>query len=495
MIERLLRRTGLVMLGTGFSKGLLLVLELFIARALGAAGYGAFSLGLATLFVVANAALLGLNFGVIQYLSVHQEEQRPDLVRGVLRTSLVVTALTGVAAAAAVWLAADVLALRVFSKPELGPALRIVALAIPFETLNQNLSAGFRGLRRFRDHVMVSDLWRNALALTAVLVLSLRKLELVPVLWVLVLGTAAATLIGLWRMRAALAGDAGGSLNQHAARLLRFSYLLIGWNLFQQLAGRGLLLLSGIFLSSADVGILSAFTRLLLLFTFFQSGINQTTPVEFARLHHLGDRAQLQRTFAGITLALLIAATATALPLVTAPPVLLGLIGPEFSAGGWWLVPLVAAQLLNVGTGPAGQLLIACHRQREVFIASVCSGLAMLLLGVILMPSLGLPGAVLAGTATILLLTLIRLVYLWRFERVHGFHPLWMATAAGGVVAAFAGTALAEWLRGVPGWLAGSALSLLLFLIAVLLFLKRDTEFHSALQGWRFRFRSAEPGR
>jgi len=99
MIERLLRRTGLVMLGTGFSKGLLLVLELFIARALGAAGYGAFSLGLATLFVVANAALLGLNFGVIQYLSVHQEEQRPDLVRGVLRTSLVVTALTGVAAA------------------------------------------------------------------------------------------------------------------------------------------------------------------------------------------------------------------------------------------------------------------------------------------------------------------------------------------------------------------------------------------------------------
>jgi hypothetical protein len=47
----------------------------------------------------------------------------------------------------------------------------------------------------------------------------------------------------------------------------------------------------------------------------------------------------------------------------------------------------------------------------------------------------------------------------------------------------------------VPGWLAGSAGSLLLFLIAVLVFLKRDTEFHAALQGWRFRFRSAEPGR
>jgi O-antigen/teichoic acid export membrane protein len=337
MIERLLRRTGLVMLGTGFSKGLLLVLELFIARALGAAGYGAFSLGLATLFVVANAALLGLNFGVIQYLSVHQEEQRPDLVRGVLRTSLVVTALTGVVAGAAVWLAADFLAIRVFSKPELAQALRIIALAIPFETMNQNLSAGFRGLRRFRDHVMVSDLWRNALALTAVLVLSLRKLELVPVLWVLVLGTAAATLIGLWRMREALAGNVDGSLNHHAARLLRFSYLLIGWNLFQQLAGRGLLLLSGIFLSSADVGILSAFTRLLLLFTFFQSGINQTTPVEFARLHHLGDRAQMQRTFAGLTLALLIAGTATALPLVVAPPVLLASLvrNSARAAGGW----------------------------------------------------------------------------------------------------------------------------------------------------------------
>jgi hypothetical protein len=193
MIERLLRRTALVMLGTGASKGLLLVLELFIARALGAAGYGAFSLGLAMLFVVANAALLGLNFGVIQYLAVHQEEQRPDLVRGVLRTSLVVTALTGVVAAVAVWFGAEALALRVFSKPELAPALRIVAIAIPFETVNQNLSAGFRGLRRFRDHVMVSDLLRNALALGAVLLLSLQKLSLEPVLWVLVLGTAAAT--------------------------------------------------------------------------------------------------------------------------------------------------------------------------------------------------------------------------------------------------------------------------------------------------------------
>ncbi len=494
MIERLLRRTALVMLGTGASKVLLLVLELFIARALGAAGYGAFSLGLAMLFVVANAALLGLNFGVIQYLAVHQEEQRPDLVRGVLRTSLVVTALTGIVAALAVWLGAEALALRVFSKPELAPALRIVAIAIPFETVNQNLSAGFRGLRRFRDHVMVSDLLRNALALGAVLLLSLQKLSLEPVLWVLVLGTAAATLIGLWRMRGALAGDTEGSLNHHAARLLRFSYLLIGWNLFQQLAGRGLLLLSGIYLSTADVGVLSAFTRLLLLFTFFQSGINQTTPVEFARLHHMGDRAQLQRTFAGITLALLIAGTATALPLVVAPPVLLGLIGPEFSAGGWWLVPLVAAQLLNVGTGPAGQLLIACHRQREVFVASLVSGLAMLVLGVTLMPSWGLPGAVIAGTSTILLLTGIRLVYMWRLEHVHGFHTQWMAIAAGGMVAALAGAVLAEWLRGVPGWLAGSAVSLLVFLAAVVLFLKRDAELHAVLQGWRLRFRSAEPG-
>jgi O-antigen/teichoic acid export membrane protein len=262
-------------------------------------------------------------------------------------------------------------------------------------------------------------------------------------------------------------------------------------NLFQQLAGE--VLLCRDLPEHRDVGVLS-FSPGFCCCTFFQSGINQTTPVEFARLHHMGDRAQLQRTFAGITLALLIAGTATALPLVVAPPVLLGLIGPEFSAGGWWLVPLVAAQLLNVGTGPAGQLLIACHRQREVFVAALVSGLAMLALGVTLMPSWGLPGAVLAGSATILLLTVIRLIYMWRLEHVHGFHTQWMAIAAGGVVAALAGAVLAEWLRGVPGWLAGSAVSLLVFLAAVVLFLKRDAQLHAVLQGWRLRFRSAEPG-
>jgi hypothetical protein len=439
---------------------------------------------------VANAALLGLNFGVIQYLSVHQEEQRPDLVRGVLRTSLVVTALTGVVAGAAVWLAADFLAIRVFSKPELAQALRIVALAIPFETMNQNLSAGFRGLRRFRDHVMVSDLWRNALALTAVLVLSLRKVELVPVLWVLVLGTAAATLIGLWRMREALAGDVDGTLNHHAARLIRFSYLLIGWNLFQQLAGRGLLLLSGIFLSSADVGILSAFTRLLLLFTFFQSGINQTTPSSSLACITWGpgadatpspvslsrsDRGNRNRTascgrstgpsrphWSGIQRGRLVAGAAgrctiaqcgdrprgrCSLPATGSVKCSLrrSLRARHAAPGGH---PHAIARLAGCGSGRDCDHSAAHSDSTGLFVAIGASTR---------LPSSG-----------------------WRPRRrgrcrLRGF-------GAGRVAA-----------RG-PGWLAGARF-LLLFLIAVLVFLKRDTEFHAALQGWRFRFRSAEPGR
>ncbi len=410
MLLTLFKQIVTVILGNGFSKILLLGFEFYFAVKFGAAQYGLFAIGLSLLILIANLSLLGLDFGIIHYLAIYQEQQREDKISNLIQWSLIVAGIAGLITGCLLIFQAELLAHYLFKKPELANIFMIVGFAIPFEATNQCLSAIFRGLRKFRDHVIVSDFIRNICLLGSIPLVLGFNLNLEQIIYFLLLGSISSSCFGFFRLKNKILLSSKFSFRNRSIlkELINFSYLLFVWNIFQKLAGRSQILLAGIFLTSEEVGVFGIFLRIILMFTFLQSAINQTVPVEFAKLNYLEQKENLKNLLELISTALLIGCTILAIPIVVQPQLFFKLLGQEYSANAWMLLPLLTVQVFNVGSGPIGQLLIYCRQHFYVFIISLFGSLVQVFISIYLMPIYGLYGAIVAESVTILTLTLMR---------------------------------------------------------------------------------------
>ena len=399
VLTRMLRELRTIVAGNSFSKLCLVFVELFLARYLAANEFGLFSITLAFLVLVANLALFGFNLTIIQKLAILAASETSRRL-GIIQTSLLLVAAFGVAAGGLVALGAGPIASALFSKPELAAPLMVAGLIIPFETLNQAISATFRGLRLFRYYVLVLDLARNVVLALAIPLVVLFDLSATDIFWAFLIGSAAGSLIGLAKLHDAIGlFHARAVTRVLAVELLSFAYMLWLWNALQRASNRTLVVLCGIFLPASDVAVLAIAMRFADLMAFPQTSVAVTAQGEFARLFHSGNLAGLKRVFQTLCIGLVGFGTVLALPFLVDPSFILGFFGPEYAASAWILWPLTFASLVNMAVGPVGQLLISTNHRRALLVSTIIGAAVQFALVIPLMWQFGLIGAVAGKSA------------------------------------------------------------------------------------------------
>ena len=435
LLGRVLRSAGTVVVGSGFSKSCLVVVELCLAVVLGAAGYGLFSIVFSLIAVVATLAQSGFNFGIVQYLSIYQEAGDEDAERSCIRVSLLYVLAVSALAALGLFGGAAWLANTVFGKPELLPLLSLAAAILPFEGLNHCLSTIFRGLRQFSQHVLTFDLARNLVLLTTLPFAALGELDLIEVFYILAAGTATGTLLGFALLVKRVNLLRGFYCDGRVfCEIFSFSYVLFFWQVLQVSANRVLLLISGVVLATADVGVLAVAMRFVYLLGFPQTVFNLTAPVEFARFNYLRDYAALKRLYQMIALMLLIIAIIIVLPLSLNKGPVMSWFGTDYAPYDWVLGILLAVKALDVGTGPAGQVLVACRKRKSVLALSAFDMALQFLLVVPLMMVFGLAGAVYGHALRTIAFVSVRQVALFVILGIHSISRTLLVLAASGCV-------------------------------------------------------------
>lgn len=485
MISALFKRVITIFVGNGISKLLLLGFELFLATFLGAAQYGLFSICVSVLLVVANMSLAGMDYGIVQYLAIYQEQKREDKIRSLVSWALLIVAVIGLCTGLLVTIFSRVIASDLFHKPELATALFVIGLIIPFETSNQAMGAVFRGMRQFRNYIIVTDLLRNICLVISIPLIIWLHLSLRYTVFFLMAGTVTASAAGAFRIYRVLSSlEKTHRWDRSVIKpLVSFSYLLSIWNVLQSVAGRSQIILAGIFLTSEQVGVFGVFLRMTLLFTFFQSATNQTISVEFARLHYLGQRENLKHMLSSAAKALLLVCMFFALPLVVGPNFVLHLLGKEYNEYAWLLLPLLIAQLINVGTGPTGQLLIGCGKQSAIFTTSLIGSIVQVVLSILLMHRFGLVGAVIAEASTNITLTALKHMFSYRLLGIHAFTKDFMLLLLGGTMSAGVGGYLASVINTPLGYVSGVLTAMVLYLAFLYLYSFVDRPFQRQMYG------------
>jgi O-antigen/teichoic acid export membrane protein len=168
----------------------------------------------------------------------------------------------------------------------------------------------------------------------------------------------------------------------------------------------------GLLVGDREVGLYSAAVVTARWVNVMLASVNAIAAPLFSSLYAQDDRAGLQAMVSAAAGWIFFPALGMAIALGVGAESVLGWFGPEFGAAKWALWPLILGQLVNVGSGSVGYLLMMTgHHLDCARVVSVCA-LVNLLLNLLLIPEWGIAGAAISTAVSMMLwnLWLYRLV-------------------------------------------------------------------------------------
>jgi O-antigen/teichoic acid export membrane protein len=413
----LLRGAGVSFLLRVAGAGMAFLFSVVLARTLGADAVGLYFLALTQITFIAVLARLGLDTALLRETAVHVSRGDWAAVLGEARMGIRLVLLTSIGLALGLALLAPWLALHVFSKPGLAMPLRWLALAIPPLAVAFVYGELLKGLAQIARSQLVQVVLLPALAIPVFLGIG-PGWGALAASWAYGLAALMAAIVGALLWRRAMRNRGRPAIV--SARALLVASLPLMWvQLLMQVISWADILILGMFLPAAEVGLYAVAARTAMLTSFIIVAVNNVIGPRLATLYHQGDLAGLALLAVRSTrLTLLVAAPMLAL-FVLAPHWVLALFGPDFAAAGAVLAILAAGQFVNVATGSVGQVLIMTGHGRSLRNLSAVSAVLCIALNLVLIPAYGAIGAALATASSVVLLNVLGNLAVYRHHRIH----------------------------------------------------------------------------
>lgn len=387
------------------SAGLSLLATVFLARLLGAGGYGAYAFAFALVMLLALPAQAGLPNLILRETARGMAQGRPDLVQGVWRWS---GRVVGALSLALVLLAGPALLLW---RGGLGGAQGLIlvwALAlVPLVALGNLRGAALRGLKQVVAGQLPEFVIRPGafvLLLIGTGLLAARQLSAPLAMAMHVVAALIAFIAGAWMLWRGTPPSVRQAPATSKGRAWLGSSLL-----FALIAGflvintQASTLILGLFEPFYQVGIYRVAVQVAALASFGLQAVNMVVAPRFADLYAQGSMDRMQRLATGSArVALTISLLLAALILLAGRPFFGLVFGSEFAASFSPLLILLVGQIVNSAAGSVGYLLNMSGHERDTVRGMAVAAGANIALNLALIPLLGIQGAALA-TATSLI--------------------------------------------------------------------------------------------
>ena len=394
------------------------VMNIAVARTLGAAEAGLFFLGFTLATMAAAIGRVGLDQTIVRFVAAQKATNSIGMLHGVYRKSIIWVSLASTGLAYLGWININWLIKHLFDQPGFEPVLRSFLLAIPLISLYTMQAQALQGLRK----IAKSMITLNVIVPAALLLMML----LSPV-------TSATTLVGYFNIACLLTLGIGAVLWIQSAPLKTFKESfpsdllrktcmpLWAVAVLSQVVQWSSQLMLGAWSTSEEVAFFATAQRTAMLTSFVLFAVNAIAAPKFAAMYAKGDHDGLKRlAIISVRLMLLAAVPALALMLLF-PEWLMSFFGEEFRVASTALVILALGQFVNIATGSVGYLLSMTGLERKVRDNAFLSALIGVTLGFVLIPSYGLLGA---SVATAIAIASQNLLGVYQVRKHLGFNTL-----------------------------------------------------------------------
>lgn len=413
--RRLVRGSATVFLAMTIGTIVTLVLNAILARVLGHGQLGAYFLVFSMVTIGSTIGQMGLDRTVVRFVAAARATGDGGRARRTVR--LVFLLGFGASAVVAVAVAAGLghfIAVHVYHSQPVAGVVTLAACWVIAKTLLALTAETFRGFKRFWPATLY-----NGLAVDSLLVLAFGwcwiagvRPTLAQAVGVTVVATALALVAGLGMLRRSVAALSGeGSVETR--EVVSTSLPLLVTSIASFGVGTGVdLWVVGHFRPASDVALYGAAYRLVFFVATGFIIVSQVVPPIIAELYARGEKDELEKALRSIsTLAGIPAFVVLAVFLAAGPFVMNVVYGPFFRQGATVLAILSCARLVAVCTGSSGATLMMTGHQRTMMTLTLVTGVASLVVEILLAPSYGITGVAAATCGAQIMQNLLQLVY------------------------------------------------------------------------------------
>jgi stage V sporulation protein B len=419
--RRFVQDVGLSFASLAISSLVHFILRIFLARYLGPADLGQYTLAYTFYSFGVLLSAFGIGGGVGKYVAENREDALalPTMRKGRL---LLVGVVSSFVIGCIMWLilhtSSPWIAERFFRMPELSSLLQIVAFAFPFIALEKATLGFLNGMRRMGLYAFI-NVAQNVLILVLTVALALLGYGLEGAVVALVLPIV---LLGLFSV-VALQRQMNRPTRAQSARifriLLRFGVFVVMGNGMYMLFYNVDRILLGRFTDDVTVGIYGIAAILSGLVPLIPSAIQLVTGPTIASYWGRGESSNIQ-TLVNRSMKY----TAILIVPISFVGVFLSRDLINLIFGGEYLSATVPLQILLAGFGfggiftSVGTALAMTRWVHMGFILGAAQVVANVVLGIVLIPHFGMNGAAVATAASLTLGALLGLYFVQRFIKI-----------------------------------------------------------------------------
>ncbi|MBB6674809.1 flippase [Cohnella nanjingensis] len=401
-VARVLARKG----GTAFllnasGMGLAFLLQVCLARELGAISYGHYAYVMTVITFLVFPAKLGFDMTIVRYVSAYRADDRWSEIKGILRFANRWSLALSLAVVAIGYAVLQLYARSM--EPDLYATFLIGLGCVPFLALALLRQSALQALNEvlyaqmpekiIRPVLLVvclyAAVWIGQSAANAPLAMALFGLSLL-----LTYGMGAAVL-----RRKTVTHMQGIDPVVHPREWMGTSIsLMINAGIYLIL-GQLNVLMTGMIHGTYESGILSAAVRIAALVTFAMTAINMTAAPLMSAAYAQKDMKRLQSVCTASGGAALAFALVVLLVIAFFGRPILAIFGPEFREGYIPLLIMAAGQFVSALCGQTGMVMTMTGHQSTLTKALIVSAILNAALNLILIPSYGMTGAAIATFA------------------------------------------------------------------------------------------------
>jgi O-antigen/teichoic acid export membrane protein len=411
--QTLARGGALNLAGALVQQAALFAVLALLARSLGAADLGRYSLLYGMLSLLSLLGLAGFRAGMTRFVAIYLADDDPARLRGTVRLGMGVTVLGSSILSIGLALAAPAVA-DFYRDPTLVDGVRIVALTLPGATITDAALSATQGWRSQVEYTLIGRFVDplTVLGLTGLVVFL--GLGLDAALWSVAVGAWLAALLAVVAVLRRLRGVARARPVVEARAI--FSFSMVSW--VSAIAATGLIwsgtLILGRLTDPQSVGIFTVGTRLVSLAVFVMAPITNAFTPHMAHLAHLGRREEAALAYGSATRWILAASLPAFVLLITFAQPLLALVGKEFVVGALVTVVLSLGQIVAAAAGPCGVVLNMSGRVALSMVDNIGVLVLNVVLTLVLVPPFGIVGAALAWSTSLVVVNVTKVIQVHR---------------------------------------------------------------------------------
>ena len=413
--------TGITFVGKILGQAIQYLYAIIIARMLGGRSFGLLMLGLAIFNLSGVLCRLGLDGGVIRYISIYNGIGDKERIKGVIVQSLKYSFIISMLVSIILFLTAKPIFATFFDKPELGGIIKVLSISLPFLSLMTLALVATQGFKIMKYTVYGQHLFLPLSNLSLAVIFFSIGFELYGILTAHVISIFFASIVSICLLIKTFPPIMHTQAVPETKKLLRFSIPLL-LALFLNLLIRWTdTLMLGYFRSPEEVGIYNAAMRTAWLTSVILVSSHAIFAPIISELHHKKEIKKLENLFKTVTKWTYTISCPMFFLVVFLSKEIMSVFGQEFVAGWGSLIILAFALLVNSSAGAVGLLLTMSGKQDLIMYDSIGICLLNIVLNYLLISPYGILGAAIASGISLIVFNLLVLLQVRILLRIHPF--------------------------------------------------------------------------